>query len=429
MTESGQPLRVLLVAVKDLAGGAHRSAFRLHQSLRAAGVDSIMAVREKASSDPHVYQMSAAEMGWPRRGRGFLDRLPVSCLVNRDEPISLGLQSMRLDRVIDRLSPDVVHLHWVNGGMVGIAAAAMATRPVIWTLHDMWAFTGGCHYAGDCTAFRATCSSCPKVKAWPVVRGVPHWVHDRKSRLWGGRRLNAIAPSQWMATAARESSLFANADVRKIGYCFDAAVFRPDGREAARRRLGLPPEKPCVLFVNASQPRKGAAMVRQIMEQMSQMPAWRDSEFLFAGGLPTGVQGDEPRVRLLPATHDEDVMGEYFAAADLFVMPSREDNLPNVIIESLACGTPVAAFAVGGIPEMITEGENGCLSAECTVAGMAEAIARLDPATLRSRGEIAAEARAAYSQAEISRQHVSFYRDVMQGKPSPGGGDKCTPIR
>ena len=423
MTEAGQRLRVLLVAVKDLAGGAHRSAFRLHQALRADGVESIMAVREKASSDPNVHQVSAAEMGWPKKGRGFLDRLPVSCLVNRDEPISLGLQSMHLDRVIDRLEPDVVHLHWVNGGMVGIAAAGVATRPVVWTLHDMWAFTGGCHYAGDCTEFRASCSSCPKVKPWPVARAVPHWVHARKSRLWGGRRLNAIAPSQWMATAAQKSSLFANADVRKIRYCFDPAVFRPDGREAARRRLGLPPETRCVLFVNASQPRKGAAMIGQIMEEMSQMPAWKDSEFLFAGGLPSGVQGDEPRVRLLPATHDEAVMAGYFAAADLFVMPSLEDNLPNVIIESLACGTPVAAFAVGGIPEMITERENGCLSAACTVAGMAQAIARLDPETLRSRTQIAADARDAYSQAEVSRQHVTFYRDLVRGRPTPEGGE------
>ena len=286
----------------------------------------------------------------------------------------------------------------------------------------MWAFTGGCHYAGDCREFRESCRSCPKVKPWPIVRAVPHWVHARKSRLWGGRRLNAIAPSEWMATAARESTLFANADVRKIGYCFDPAVFRPDGSQAARRRLGLPLEKPNVLFVNASQPRKGAALVGQIMEKMSQMPAWKDAEFLFAGGLPTGVRGDEPRVRLLPGTTDEAVMAAYFAAADLFVMPSLEDNLPNVIIESLACGTPVAAFSVGGIPEMITDGQNGCLSAACTVAGMAQAIARLERTMLRSRSEIAADARTAYSQAEVSRQHVAFYRDVMHGTPSPEGG-------
>ena len=104
-------------------------------------------------------------------------------------------------------------------------------------------------------------------------------------------------------------------------------------------------------------------------------------------------------------------------------MPSLEDNLPNVIIESLACGTPVAAFAVGGIPEMITERENGCLSAACTVAGMAQAIARLDPETLRSRTQIAADARDAYSQAEVSRQHVTFYRDLVRGRPTPEGGE------
>lgn len=422
MTNAGRALRVLLIAVKDLAGGAHRSAFRLHQALRAAGVESIMAVREKMSCDPNVHQLTAAEFGWPKRGRGFLDRLPSCCLVRSSDPISLGLQSIHLNRVIDRHNPDVLHLHWVNGGMVGIAAAAAATRPVVWTLHDMWAFTGGCHYAGNCTEYQRSCDNCPKVNPWPLVKHVPQWVHSRKSQLWGSRKLNAIAPSRWMAAAARDSSLFAHGDVRKIGYCFDPAVFRPDGREAARRRLGLTPEKPCVLFVNASQPRKGAAMIGQIMEEMSQMSAWKESDFSFAGGLPAGVQGDVPRVRLLPVTHDEAVMAEYFAAADLFVMPSLEDNLPNAIIESLACGTPVAAFAVGGIPEMITNGENGCLSAECTVAGMARAISRLDPRTLRSRNEIATDAKASYSQSEISRQHIAFYHDVMHGQPSPEGG-------
>ena len=163
-------------------------------------------------------------------------------------------------------------------------------------------------------------------------------------------------------------------------------------------------------------------MIARIMGEMSQMHAWKDSHFLFAGGLPMGVQKEEPGVCLLPATHEEAVMAEYFAAADLFVMPSLEDNLPNVIIESLACGTPVAAFSVGGIPEMITDGRNGCLSTECTVAGIAQAIARLQRTMLRSRSEIAADARTAYSQAEVSRQHVAFHRDVMHGTPSPEGG-------
>jgi len=417
MIQAARALRVLLVAVKDLAGGAHRSAFRLHQALRAAGVESVMGVREKASNDPNVYQLSPAEFGWPKRGRGSLDRLPACCLADRADPISLGLQSIHLNRVIDRHDPDVVHLHWVNGGMVGVASAAAATRPVVWTLHDMWAFTGGCHYAGNCTEYQRTCRTCPKVKPWPVVKHAPHWVHSRKSRLWGDRRLNAIAPSQWMAAAARDSSLFAGANLRRIGYCFDPAVFKPDLRSAARRRLGIVSESPCVLFVNASQPRKGAGMIRQIMEAMTQMPAWRDAVYLFAGGLPNGVTGDEPRVRLLPSTHEEAVMAQYFAAADLFVMPSLEDNLPNVIIESLACGTPVAAFGVGGIPEMITQGQNGCLTTDCTAAGMASAVRGLDRASLLPRDEIAARARAIYSQAEISRLHIEFYQELMRGQP------------
>jgi glycosyltransferase involved in cell wall biosynthesis len=220
-----------------------------------------------------------------------------------------------------------------------------------------------------------------------------------------------------MAAAARDSSLFAGANLRRIGYCFDPAVFKPDLRPAARRRLGIVSESPCVLFVNASQPRKGAGLIRQIMEAMAQMPAWRDAVFLFAGGLPHGVTGDEPRVRVLPSTHEEAVMAQYFAAADLFVMPSLEDNLPNAIIESLACGTPVAAFWVGGIPEIITQGQNGFLTTHCTAAGMASAVRGLDRGSLLPRDEVAARARAIYSQAEIARLHVEFYQELTHGQP------------
>lgn len=411
-------LRVLLVAVKDLAGGAHRSAYRLHQALRGAGVDSVMVVREKASADPHVVQLSAAEMGWPRKGRGVLDRLPSPCLVSRDDPISLGIQSIRLDRVIASLRADVVHLHWVNGGMVSIAAAAAATKPVVWTLHDMWAFTGGCHYAGNCMRFRDACEACPKVRRWPIAQSVPHWVHGRKARLWGHSRLNAIAPSQWMAQAARASSLFRNADIRQIGYCFDPTIFRPEAREAARSALGIPAQRRCVLFVNANQRRKGSGMIARIIQELTQAPAWGDCEFLFAGGLPVALRGDEPHVRVLPPTHDEATMAGYFAAADLFAMPSLEDNLPNTIIESLACGTPVAAFAVGGIQEMIVTGENGCLIGECTATGMADSLKAFRLEGLLSRATIAAQARGRYSQDAVARQHLDFYEDIVE-RPLP----------
>ena len=419
LTMAAKQLRVLLVAAKDLAGGAHRSAFRLHQALRLSGVDSVLAVREKASSDPHVHELTPAELGWPPRGRGFFDRLPMPCLTSRDDPISLGLQSIRLDRVIERFGPDIVHLHWINGGMVSIAAAAAVCQPVVWTLHDMWAFTGGCHYAGDCAGFREACASCPKVKPWPIVKSVPRFVLAQKTASWGTRRLNAVAPSRWMAAMARESALFANADIRQIDYCVDPEIFHPALRDATRAHLGIPASRRCVLFVNASQPRKGARIIGQLIDEMMHMPAWREREFLFAGGLPDGLTGAEPHVRLLPPTHDEGEMAGFFAAADLFVMPSLEDNLPNAVIESLACGTPVAAFAIGGIPEMITAGENGYLTEEASAAGMAQLLRGADLDGLHSRDAIARDAAKMFSQVGAARLHAAFYEQLLQTPCSP----------
>jgi glycosyltransferase involved in cell wall biosynthesis len=405
-------MRVLIISGEDLAGGGHRAAFRLHQALRGIGVESFMAVRRKHSTDPFVHKMTPSELGWPPVGRGYLDLLPSLLCRSKDEPISLGLQSANLRKLTARFKPDIVNLHWINGGIASIHAVGKLQVPVVWTLHDMWPFTGGCHYSGDCLQYRESCERCPKVKD---VRGAPtitSWVHRRKRNNWGKQPLHAITPSAWMREIALTSSLFSEANVTHIRNCVDPGIFNGRSRAQMRAKLGLLPDNKAVLFSSANQARKGALIIPDIIRHLRTTAPESDWHFLFMGGLPPTLKPDQG-ITQLPPTTDEARVASYYAAADVYALPSIEDNLPNTVSESLSCGTPVAAFPTGGIVEMISSGSSGYLSTDRSAPSLALSILKCTQAELLPRDTISNEAQNTYSMQSIAEEHRAFYQKMI----------------
>lgn len=402
-------MRVLLLSGEDLAGGGHRAAFRLHQALRGIGVESFMAVRRKHSSDPHVHKMTGAELGWPPIGRGYLDLLPPVLWSRQDEPISLGLQSANLGKLVQRFRPDVVNLHWINGGIASISAVGALQVPVVWTLHDMWTFTGGCHYSGHCTQYREACASCPKIKPFCGANSITSWVLRRKWQAWDNKPLHAITPSAWMRDLALSSTLLAKAKIDHIPNCVDPAVFNSEAREQTRSALGLAPSNKAVLFSSANQPRKGAGVIPEAIARLRTTVPGVEWRFLFMGGEPPGLDKCND-VLALPRTTDEARVASYYAASDIFALPSLEDNLPNTVSESLCCGTPVAAFPTGGIVEMVQPGINGGLAKHATAQGLADVIQQVFTSCLLPRVDITAAAHAMYSPTAIARAHLECFR-------------------
>jgi glycosyltransferase involved in cell wall biosynthesis len=407
-------MRVLIISGEDLAGGGHRAAFRLHQALRGIGVESFMAVRRKHSSDPYVHKMTVSELGWPPVGRGYLDSLPSFLYRRKDEPISLGLQSANLGKLVKRFKPDVVNLHWINAGIASIRAVGALRVPVIWTLHDMWNFTGGCHYSGDCKQYRGSCDRCPKIRSIFGAPSITHWVHRRKLKHWGKAPLQAIAPSAWMRELALSSSLFAGAKVAHIRNCVDPTVFNAAAREKMRNELGLLPSNKTVLFSSANQPRKGALIIPEVVRLLraaNPNPVWR---FLFMGGVPPSLDiGDDTIV--LPRTTDEARVASYYAASDVYALPSLEDNLPNTVSEALCCGTPVTAFPTGGIVEMLQPEINGYLAKQHSGDALVDAILKVWTSTIESRERISSMAHAMYSTSRVARDHLELFKKASGG--------------
>ena len=287
----------------------------------------------------------------------------------------------RLGRLIRDEQADIVHLHLLSKETMSIAQVGRIKRPVVWTFHDMWAFCGTEHYAPDRAAHRyregyEQTDAVDGDTGWDLDR----WVWNRKKRHWRPENITVVTPSRWMGDCARSSALFKAARVEVIPNGIDPLVFKPIDRRFARDVLNLPQDKPLILFgamKATSDTRKGFHLLdealRMIYDQLD--PSSVAPELVVFGASKSEEDTDFPlESHYTGRIHDEVGLCLLYAAADVFVAPSRQDNLPNTLVESLACGTPCVAFDIGGMPDMIEHRENGYLARPFDVVDLAHGI-------------------------------------------------------
>lgn len=264
-------------------------------------------------------------------------------------------------RLFERLGliPDIVHLHNLHGGYFDLRAlsAFSARVPTVLTLHDMWLLTGHCAHSLGCNRWQTGCGQCPDLTLAPAVRRDAtdrNWRHKRD--LFGRSRLFVATPSAWLRDKVAQSMLAPHAhDVRVIPNGVDTNVFRPSDRAAARRALGLPVDGAVVLLTTGSRGSmwKDDYTLRRAMEQITESSAGPPPLFVAVGRESAVRPGLRAQARSIPFQHDPVVMATYCQAADLYLHAARADTFPLAVLEALACGTPVIATAVGGIPEQI----------------------------------------------------------------------------
>ncbi len=357
--------------------------YRLYRALRDDGADAELHVRDRHSTDPsvRVYRTPAGLGGWRERRRSVRIAELDGAITHRPrgyEPFSFPQTASGRNLLRALNGYDVVNLHWVAGFADFDAIRAVAASvPVVWTLHDMNPFTGGCHYDDRCGRYRIGCGACPQLGSESTS--------DLSSDIWMTKRgtfaaippgrLTFIAPSRWMAAAAEESPTIAGRPVRVIPNGIDLDCFHDRRSAADRARFGIAADAHVVLFMSQylSNRRKG---LDRLLAAMGRLTANRETVLLALGHEPPAGLADLRAVHV-PFEHDDALVASACRAADVVAIPSVQDNLPNTAIEALACGTPVVASAVGGLREIIDDGTTGLLVSAEDAGAFAAALSRL----------------------------------------------------
>lgn len=363
-------MKILHLSTHDTSGGAARATYRLHKGLQGIGLDSRMLVQEKSSSDKSVIAPRIRLFQGIAKTKLTFESLPLKFYKQRAK--STFFSQWLPDRVIpqvNKINPDIVNLHWISGAFMQIESIAKFKQPLIWTLHDMWVFTGGCHVAKDCQGYTQSCGNCPQLNSsnnWDLSR----WVHKRKAKAWQGlidsNNLTLIAPSNWIAECVKSSSLFKNSRVEVIPHGLDTQKYRPIQKTIAREILKLPQDKKLILFgaMEATSDRnKGFHLLQPALHKLSQSGCKENIEVLIFGA----SQPENPpelgfKTHYLGHLYDDTSLATVYSAADVMLVPSLQESFGQTASESLACGTPVVAFNATGLKDIVSHQQCGYLA-------------------------------------------------------------------
>ncbi len=416
---------ITLLNTDDFTGGAAIACKRLLKALQQSDdVKPQMVVQTKKS---HQNGIIALDTNWFERKTSFV-RLVLERLwfwpFERSKAIRFQFNVGCFGRKIANnqiiVNSDIVHLHWVNFGFLSVNSLRQlfkTNKPIVWTLHDMWAFTGGCHHSGTCQNYQISCGNCVQFLKNLSDDDLSNQVWQRKKEAFEGANLTIVTCSDWLGQRAKQSSLFKNLRVETIPNPIDIELFSPIPKSEARTQLGLDPSKNYVLFaaMRVSAVGKGFLYFKEALEILQKQNL--DNTELLIFGQSAGLESENLpfKINALGYLDSPNKIAMAYAAASMFVIPSLEENLPNTIMESLACGTPVVGFEVGGIPEMIDHQQNGYLATYKSADSLAEGINWILQNT--DYQKLCDNARQKvvdnYSESVVAKRYVALYESLI----------------
>jgi glycosyltransferase involved in cell wall biosynthesis len=412
---------VVLLNYSDISGGAARAAYRIHHGLRASGIDSQMLVNRASAGDWTVQGPSGQVAKAMDRIRPQIAK-PLRALLRTANPIihSPAIVPSNWPQRLNASDADVVHLHWVQGEMLSVEDIGRIRKPIVWTLHDMWAFCGAEHYTDD---LRWRESYRPGNRpAYESGFDLNRHTWQRKRRHWR-RPMHIVCPSQWLADCVNTSALMANWPVSVVPNPLDTECWRPIEQCLARQLLGLSQDCPLLLFGamgGGTDPRKGIDLLLAALAQLRAEPTLQTLQLVVFGqcapqsppqlGFPVHYTGH---------LHDDLSLRALYSAVDAMVIPSRQDNLPNTGLEAHACGTPVVAFNTGGLPDIVADRITGALAEPFEPASLAAAIRWVleDPQRhLSLRHAARQRAEGLWNPARVAALYADVYQQAMDGQ-------------
>ena len=407
-------MKILQINHSDVNGGAARAAYRIHHALREAGVDSTMWVNVAATADWTVEGPTNKLGKIAVRARPQVASLLTKTL-RTENPIvhSPAILPSNWVKRLNASDADVVHLHWVQGEMLSIADIGRIEKPIVWTLHDMWAFCGAEHYTEE---FRWQEGYRRENRpAFESGFDLNRWTFERKRKHWQSP-MHIVTPSRWLCDCVRESAVMRDWPVSVIPNCLDIERWRPMEQSLARELLGLPADVPLLLFGamdGANDPRKGFDLLTSALGHLRGEIC--GLELVVFGQLePNNPPGLGFPIHYTGHLHDDLSLRALYSAADALVVPSRQDNLPNTAVEAHACGTPVIAFNIGGLSDIVEHQRTGYLAkafeTDDLAAGIQWILLHLDKAATRKLARDYAER--FFNSKVVAKQYADVYGKV-----------------
>jgi Glycosyltransferase len=414
-------MKILIVNTYDIQGGAARAAYRLHRALLEIGINSLMLVQIKRTDDHTVipvYDENNKIQKALAMVRPTLDQIPVMFYKNRTKTLfsPSWLPFSKAVKKINEINPDIVHLHWITGGMFKIEDIDKIKKPILWTLHDNWAFTGGCHIKWDCENYINICGNCPRLGS-NKDNDLSKKVFLRKQRIFTKKNIVIVGPSSWIANLSKRSALLRDKKHYIIPNPIDTNLFKPINKEYARYLWNLPQDKKLILFGAMSATTDINKGFKELTDALKLLTLKDIELVVFGSSKPKNATDFGFKTHYLGHLSDDVSLVTLYNAADVVVVPSLQENLSNTIMESLSCGTPVVAFDVGGNRDMIEHMINGYLAKPFDPEDLAKGIEwvlnapNYDELCKNAREKVVRE----FDSIVVAKKYVELYKELLNG--------------
>ena len=400
-------MKILLLNTSERTGGAAVAAGRLEKALFRAGVSVNKLVRKDTKLN---------------RLRFYWERLVIFLCngLSRKRLFMVSIANTGEDISSDPLvkDADIIHLHWINQGFLSlnnIKKLVDLNKPIVWTMHDMWPCTGICHHARECEKFQENCESCFFLES--KGKDLSSRIFNQKRSLYQTANISFVCCSQWLTNRAKQSLLLNKKIVLSVPNPIDTTIYYQKERVYVRNVLGLPQDKRLLLFgaLNVTDKRKGIDYLVEALNHIQD----QNVELVVLGQVKADIRNlFSIPIHSMGYLADDSTIVDLYNAVDMFVTSSLEENLPNMIMESMACGTPCVGFRVGGIPEMIDHQTNGYLAnykdSEDLANGIQWVLEHKEPQKLSEA--CIKKVRDNYSEEIIAKKYIELYERLLKEK-------------
>lgn len=410
-------MKILVVNTSDIQGGAARAAYRLHKALLKSGVDSQMLVQNKSSDDFTVLTEDKKLKKYVNKLRAIIDSLPVRFYTKRTKtlfsPSWFGF-SYVVDK-INEINPDIVHLHWICDGMMTIEDIARIKAPIVWSLHDNWAFTGGCHIMWECEGYKKSCGSCPRLGS-DKENDLSKKVWNRKQKTFARiNNMTIVGLSQWLNDCSKNSNLLKDRKHINLPNPIDTNVFKPFDKEKARELWNLPQDKKLVLFGANSATSDINKGFNELKEALYKLTCKNVELIVFGSSEPKDFQDFGFKTHYVGSLHDDVSLVTLYSAVDVMVVPSLQEAFGQTASEAMACGIPVVAFGGTGLLDIVDHKINGYLAKPFNTLDLANGIEwvlrypNYDELCINARAKVTRE----FDSVVVANKYIRLYNEIL----------------